>query len=91
MPLPITLQLPAGAPFRALAVEAASRICALAGGDGPEAESFGAEVGTALEGLAVDSGACELSFETGPASVEVRITCGARSEKLRRELPTAPR
>lgn len=91
MSLPITLQLPAGAPFRALAVEAASRICALAGGDGREAAAFGAEVGTALEGLAAGDGACELSFETGPASVEVRMTCGARSDVLRRELSGARR
>ena len=91
MSLPITLQLPSSAPFRALAVEAASRICALAGGSGGEAEAFGAQVGAALEGLADDAEGCELSFETGAASVEVRMTCGARFETVRHELTSARR
>jgi hypothetical protein len=58
----LTLQVPADAPFRALAVETAERIGIMAGVGAAQAGAFGRDVGEALVGFA--TGAAEAPMAT---------------------------
>jgi hypothetical protein len=61
----LTLQVPADAPFRALAVETAERIGIMAGVSAAQAGAFGRDVGEALVGFAAG---------TADAPVATRLT-----------------
>lgn len=80
----LMLQMPSDAAYRGLAAEAAGRICALAGGDSNDAKAFEADLTAALEGLGDGGDSVALEFEADDAAIRVRLTCGGRSQDLRR-------
>jgi len=79
MPHVLTLQVPAGAPFRALAAEAAGRVLACVGGAPKDVEQLTAAVADAAGAVSGEGDELQLSFESSGDGVDVHVTCGGSS------------
>lgn len=82
MPHVLTLQVPAGAPFRALAAEAAGRVLACVGGGPKDVEQLTAAVADAAGELSGAGGDLQLSFESTADGINVQVTCGDASRTV---------
>ncbi|HVW06658.1 MAG TPA: hypothetical protein VHB78_16755 [Vicinamibacterales bacterium] len=79
-PATITLRVPAGAPFQALAVAAACRFGELCGTPAAEAPALEQAVTRAVATVAGTADHLDLSCTCGPAGVDIALSAGGRHQ-----------
>jgi hypothetical protein len=83
----ITLQVPADAPFQALAAEAAGRVLACVGGPPEAIEHLREAVADAARAVAAHGSDLQLRFESNSDGIDVHVSCGGASRLVRQPAP----
>jgi hypothetical protein len=81
-PATITLRVPAGAPFQALAVAAACRFGELCGTPAAEVPALEHAVTRAVATVAGTADHLDLSCTCGPAGVDIALSAGGRHQVI---------
>jgi hypothetical protein len=79
-PATITLRVPAGAPFRALAVAAACRFGELCGAPVADVAALEQALTRAVDTVAGTADHLDLSCTCGPAGVDIALSAGGRRQ-----------
>jgi hypothetical protein len=87
----LTLQVPAEAPFRALASDAAARVVTVCGGSAEQGEALRAAVAEAVTAVAGHGGEVTVTFDMKTGGVRVSISCGGETRYVERALPDPAR
>jgi hypothetical protein len=82
----LTLQVPADAPFRALASEAAARVVTVCGGSAEHGEALRVAVAEAVAAVAGHGEEVTVTFDMKTGGVGVTIRCGSETRHVEHAL-----